>query len=352
VIISTSAPSNVLELLVPGLLGPIPPRQGQRLSTPTLDRLLARGRQSAAPATDLTTALLARFGADASAPYSLAADDASWDHTDFCMHAAPVHLRPDRDLLRLFDARHLGISQAEADALTAELNAHFAPDGLRFTAPSTSRWYLFCQQPPALKAQPLERVIGQHVDGLLPTGDDAAHWAQLMNEAQMLLFQSPVNQQRESSGRPPVNGLWTWGGGVWRALADAAPSDRLPACLQARSPLALGLAAAAGVTVESPDAAWETQAGSYLVVLEQFRDALLDTDDKAWSAAAEALDHWLAPAVDALRAGRLDEIIIDACDGRRWSLCRADLRRFWPGNWGRPWRRSKSLADLAQQQSG
>jgi hypothetical protein len=345
VTISTSAPTNVLELLVPGLLGPIPPRLGQPLSTPTLDRLLARGRQSAVPATDLTTALLARFGADASAPYSLAADDPSWDHAGFCMHAAPVHLRPDRDLLRLFDARHLGISQDEADGLTAELNAHFGPDGLRFAAPSASRWYLFCQQPLALKGQPLERVIGQHIDGRLPTGEDAARWAQLMNEAQMLLFQSPVNQQREANRRPPVNGLWTWGGGVWRGLADAAPSGRPPTCLQARSPLALGLAAAAGALVEPPDAAWNRHLGSHLVVLEQFRDALLDADDQAWSAAAEAFDHWLVPAVDALRAGRLDAIIIDACNGRRWSLRRADLRRFW--RWS--WRRSPSLADLAQQ---
>ncbi len=130
--ISTSAPPNVLELLVPGLLGPIPPRQGQPLSTPTLDRLLARGRQSATPATDVTTALLARFGADASAPYSLAADDPGWDRAGFCMHAAPVHLRPDRDLLRLFDARHLDISQDEADGLTAELNAHFARGRIAF----------------------------------------------------------------------------------------------------------------------------------------------------------------------------------------------------------------------------
>jgi hypothetical protein len=353
---STSAPPNVLELLVPGLLGPIPPLPGQSLSTPTLDLLLARGRQSAAASTDLTTALLARFGADASAPYSLAADDPGWDHAGYCMHAAPVHLRPDRDLLRLFDARHLGISQEDADGLTAELNAHFAADGLRFTAPTPSRWYLFCGQPPAMQSQPLELVIGQHVDGLLPTGDDAARWAQLMNEAQMLLFQSPVNQQREASGRPPVNGLWTWGGGVWRALADAAPSARLPAHLQARLPLALGLAAAAGAPAEPPDAPWKAHASSHLVVLEQFRDALLDRDDAAWSAAAEALDRWLAPAVDALRAGRLDEISIDACDGRRWSLYCPDLRRFgrrcWRRMWGWPWRRSKALADLAQQSTG
>lgn len=333
----------VLELLVPGLLGPIPARPDGSPSTPTLDRLLARGRSSTSLNRDLTTALLDRFGADASAPYSLAADDPDWDRAGFCLHADPVHLRPDRDLLRLFDATHLSIAQDEADVLTAELNAHFSADGLRFTAPTPSRWYLRCEQAPALRTQSLERAVGQHIDGLLPSGADAAHWARLMNEAQMLLFQSPVNRRREAAGRPAVNGLWTWGGGCWRELAEAA-ADSLPARLVwTRSALARGLAAASGAWVESLDAAWTPHPGSALAVVDQLREALLDGDDAAWASATEALNQWLAPAFDALRAGHLDRIIVDACNGQRWSLTRTDLRGFGP----RFWRRPRPLVTLA-----
>jgi hypothetical protein len=339
--ISTSAPPNRLELFVPGLLGPIPPQPGKPVSTPALDRLLARGRQSATLHPDLTSALLSCFGADASAPYSLAADDPDWDRTGYYMHADPVHLRPDRDLLRLFDARHLGMSQDEADALTAELNAHFAADGLRFKAPTASRWYLHCEQPPALRTQPLARVIGQHIDGLLPSGEDAAHWAQLMNEAQMLLFQSPVNQRREARGRPSVNGLWTWGGGVWRDLVDAVPTAPRPNLVWAGSPLAHGLAAASGAVIEPLGEAWKPHAGHAVAVVDRLQEVLLNADDLGWVTAAEALEQWLSPALDALRAGRLDEITVDACNGRRWCLRRADLRRFW--------RRSQPLATLAAQ---
>ena len=142
--------ATVLEVLVPGLFGPVPLPPELAPETPVLDRILTRGDALERPGSDLTTALLARFGAAASAPYALAAEpdatevaaEPSPQQGAFWMHADPVHLRPDRDQLRLFDARHLGISRAEADALVAELNAHFGGDGLRFIAPDAGRWYL------------------------------------------------------------------------------------------------------------------------------------------------------------------------------------------------------------------
>jgi len=346
------AAPNRFELLVPGLLGPIPSDPaalppGQRSKTPMLDLLLARGRPSAVADGNqrLAGRLLERFGANASAPYCLAADDPDWDRGGYYMHADPVHLRPDRDLLRLFDARHLGISSAEAQALVAELNAHFAADGLRFIAPIASRWYLHCEHPPAIKTQPLEGVIGQHIDGLLPSGPDAARWASLMNEAQMLLFQSPANQRRENEGRPAVNGLWTWGGGLWQVPTGAD----LPALVRAQSPLAQGLAAAADLAVEAPREVWRPRDGIQLADWHQLQDAVLDTDELAWAAAAESLDQGLAPLVDALRAGDLQRINIDSCDGHCWSIERADLRAFWRPYWPSPWRRPPTLARRVAQ---
>jgi hypothetical protein len=241
------------------------------------------------------------------------------------MHADPVHLRPDRDRLRLFDARQLGISRAEADALVAEVNAHFAGDGLRLVAPAAARWYLTAERPPALETAPLERVIGRSLDGHLPDGSDARRWAALMNEVQMLLFQSPVNQAREAAGRPAVNGLWTWGGGHWRPL----PNDRVPARVQGGGPLAVGLAAAAGAAAEPLPAHAEAAPGTTLAVHDRLLDAALDADETAWAAAAVALDRWLAPVLDALRGGALAELTIDACDGRGWRVRRAGLLRLW-----------------------
>jgi hypothetical protein len=344
------AAAPVLELLVPGLLGPIPPAPDQQPSTPTLDWLLARGKQCVSPRGGLDAALLARFAADASAPYCLAVDDPDWDRTGFFMHAEPVHLRPDRDLLRLFDARHLDISAAEAKALVAALNHHFAADGLRFSAPGASRWYLHCEQPPALQTRPLADAVGRHIDGLLPSGPDAARWASLMTEAQMLLFQTPVNQRREAAGRPAVNGLWIWGGGVWgRPSAPDLPQRLLIEQRASSAPLAAGLAAAAGVAVEGIETGSLSYAVDTLMVWDRLQEAVADADQRAWAAGAEALDQRLRPMADALRSGALGRIIVDACDGRRWSISGRGTNLFWPRALQGLWRRSPTLAQRADQ---
>lgn len=326
-----------LTFFAPGLLGPVPLLPEQAVKTPAIDLVLSRGRREHEPSADdlsigLTQGLLQRFGAAASAPYARAADDPGWDRRGLVMHADPVHLRPDRDQLRLFDARHLGISDAEAVALAHEVNAHLAEDGLRLVTPVASRWYLELDQPPEIETSPLEAVIGRHIDGFLPTGADAGRWAALMTELQMLLFQSPVNQRRQQQGRPAVNALWISGLGRWQPLPKHPRWSRL--C--ADQALARGLAAAAGLEV-LPGAAQADQPGS-LVVADDLGDSLLDADADLWEAAVGRLETRLAGALSALRAGRVDAIEVDLGDRRRWQLRRGDVRRFW--------RRSPSLMRL------
>ena len=338
---AATLPLKALELLVPGLLGPVPPPPGQPLRTPTLDLMLDRAAAVPCGHADPASALLARFGASASAPYALAADDPSWNHTGWWLHADPVHLRPDRDLLRLFDAAHLGISRAEADALVTQLNAHFAGDGLHFHAPVADRWYVRCEAPPGLATTPLARVDGRHVDGFLPTGADASRWAALMSEAQMLLFQSPVNREREAAGRPGVNGLWCWGGGVWQAPA------RPPSFAVGAAPLLRGLAAAAGIEHRDGPVADVAElatvdADRVVVFWDAPWDALRDRDAGAWAAAVAALERWLAPLPAALRRGEIDKLDIDPCDAGCRVVRGADLRWY-----RRRLRRPPSLLDRA-----
>ena len=303
-----------LDLIIPALLGPVP-QTPEPPPTPTLDLLLDRARKDADSAwADLPSLLLARFGAEAAAPYALAADAPDWDRRGWWLHADPVHLRPDRDLLRLFDARHLGISRAEADGLVAALNAHFADDGLNWHAPVADRWYLRCEKPPAIQTTPLAQVTGQHIDPYLPTGADALRWSALMSEAQMLLFQHPVSQAREAAGRPAVNGLWCWGGGTWQP--PATPPDLAVGL----GSLLHGLAAAADRPCQSRPAADVSAhfagAGERVLVLwDALDEALADRDLDAWAGAARALEQWLAPGPAALRKGTLAELRIYPCDG-------------------------------------
>ncbi|MFP4062798.1 MAG: hypothetical protein ACLFS2_08395 [Halochromatium sp.] len=363
-----------LTVLAPGLLGPVPLLPEQAPRTPALDRLLGRGQprhrpDAGAADTRLTGRLLERFGAAASAPYARAADDPRWDRKGTVLHADPVHLRPDRDRLRLFDARHLGIGQDEAETLAQAVNAHLADDGLRLVTPVASRWYLELAERPRLETRPLEAAIGRHIDGLLPTGADASRWAALMTEVQMLLFQSPVNRAREACGRPAVNALWLSGAGEWRALA---PPPGL-AKVWADQPLARGLAMASGLDVMGPDApvpgpepeprpdrtgraaTGDDETGraraaghdgfraepGLLLVEAGMADGMLDADEASWRGAVLGVEARAAQALQALRAGELDGVTLDLCDGRQWQLTLGRLRRFW--------RRPQPLAERLDQ---
>lgn len=339
-------PATRLTVLAPGLLGPLPMPPEPAPATPAFDLFLRYADPvqltpptSSAPQASragagmesgaawggvdgsLTGGLLQRFGAVGSAPYARAADDPSWDRRGYLMHADPVHLRADRDQLRLFDAAHLGISRDEADALVAEINALIATDGLRLVAPQADRWYLELPEWPRLETDPLEVVNGHTIDRFLPTGPDAAHWAALMTEVQMLLFQSSVNLGRERRGRPMVNGLWLSGAGQWQALATPCGWQRL----YSGAPLARGLAEAAGIEAHLPTAA-EPLPGSIWAVetLLAARQAL-----GSWQHALARLDADLQAALGALRAGQLSGLELDLCDGRGWQLARPGLRRFW-----------------------
>ncbi len=317
-----------MELIAPGLLGPVPVLPEQLPPTPVLDRLLGRAETLPSPAATPEALLLARFGLppDAgTAAYALHADDPDADQTGWWLHADPVHLRADLDRLRLFDGRRLDIEPAEAAALADAFNAHFADDGLRLHAPVAERWYLQAQTPPRITAQPLSVVAGRSVDPFLPVGDDARRWAGLMNEAQMLFHQHPVNQRREQTGRPAINGLWTWGGGRWAPIPRPAELSAVHADLA----LARGLAEAAGIATlpGSSVADHIDDPGTRLWVYNDLQPAVIDAEPAPWCRALAELDALLAPALAALRAGRLAELVIDA--DARYRIRRRDLGRFW-----------------------
>jgi len=80
----------------------------------------------------------------------------------------------------------------------------------------------------------------------------------LMNEAQMLLHEHPVNAGREARGELALNSIWFWGGGVIDA-SKARPFSTVVG----DDPLTRGLALAAGI----PARALPKDAGSMLAGL-------------------------------------------------------------------------------------
>lgn len=189
----------------------------QELRLPALESVLARGHRSACAAEGIEAYLCELLGIERQqdwplAPITLEADGGQAEAA-YWLRADPVHLSVMRDRLVLEDSAALELSQPEADALAADIRAHFGASFCPMPA-QPQRWYLRLPEPPQLATTPPSSAAGRDIDGLQPRGRDAMRFRALINELQMLLHDHPVNQSREARGSLPVNSLWLWGGGT------------------------------------------------------------------------------------------------------------------------------------------
>ena len=214
-----------------------------------LETLLALGQARAQPA--MFEPCLAEASGLATEAYAALArlgdggerDDACW------WYAHPVHLTLQRDHFTLAHPAPLPLSDAHCAALMADLNRHFAQDGLRFYRSEKGRWYLRTQEMPRLQTAMLAEAVGHDVQEFQPQGADAGRWKGIQNELQMLLHEHPVNREREAQALPAVNSLWLCGQG--RLTAHAGTS--VYAAVYADHPFARGLAIHAGVPLHALD---------------------------------------------------------------------------------------------------
>ena len=326
-----------IDLLVPGLLGPMPALR-EIDATPkaaSIEGCLARASVTEITPRDYPSTLFHLFGLSQepsgdlpTAPFCRLADGAPPD-AGYWLQASPVHLRPNGDGLLLFDAGHLNISLDEANRLAAMVREHFSDQGWRVEVYDPQRWYLAMEKRPDLQTSPLFEVIGRNIDGFLPRGRDAMDWHAKLNEMQMLLHMAQVNMLREGRGQLSINGLWLHGGGSFHPITDAVYT-----AVSADEPLVRGMALAAGVTPSAlPRESVELLSGSarQLVVTQLLERAVLDADPYGWVAAVERMDAWLEPLLQAVRAKRLGHINLYPCNGSVYRIDAGGLRRFWRG---------------------
>lgn len=320
-----------VQLFVPDLV-PDPPDPAIALSRfPALHRLLSRARRQRYAAEHFEALLCMAFGLRPQRDdYPVAAltllADGGTPANDFWLRADPVHLHARHSDLVLVESERLEIEAAEAAALTESLNRHFAEEDLAFSAPVPNRWYLRVPAPVQMRTVPPRHAAGRSVDPLLPDGTDALVWHRRANEAQMLLHDHRVNQEREGRRAPTINSLWFWGGGRIPDCTTAPES-----VVWAEDALARGLAACAKRPLESlpRDAgAWLERAtqGRHLVLLEPARGG-------SWDQRMAHLEiAWFAPLVRALSRGAMGELELishHAGHALRFGLSRGALWKFW-----------------------
>ena len=231
------------------------------------------------------------------------------------LRADPAHVRAELTTARLMACGDLGLSPDDCAALLKPLRPLFGDAGFPIDAPVPSRWYL--RGPPGAKLPAFSApadALGDDLRQHLPQGPAASRWSALLNEAQMILHEHPLNRERASRGLPPVNSLWFWGAGVlpeWvrTSLAVVLTRDAVVAALARQA----GIAAIAPdpARIESPQTQW------------------FDLDDAA--GLAELAVRWL-PAFDAaLSHKRIPELRVAFASGERYLVKPGHRWRFWRG---------------------
>jgi hypothetical protein len=323
-----------LTLLAPVLLSAaVPELARQMVRLPNLEALFAAGTISNAD-TSAEQWLCAQLGLRASeeppiAALRLASDTAAQADTGsgYWLCADPIATTMGIDSVRI-DCAIRDLTLPEAEALTQSLNEFFARDGLRFVAPSASRWYVQCNAPQRIATTPLWRAIGGSMLIQFPTGADAPAWRARLNEAQMLLYAHPVNAAREENGRPRVASLWWWGGGSWPAFGLATIDAVLG------GPRWVETACAASRTDYQP-----RRAEPSAIFQTSMRQTLLILDDD-WEQSAMTLDplarwddEWFGALRAALDAGQLEQATLIFPWGE--GTLRVNLKRPRRSRWHR-----------------
>jgi hypothetical protein len=229
------------------------------------------------------------------------------------LRADPAHVRPDINGARLLACGEmLALDDADRAAFLPTLKPLFGDAGGAIDAPTPSHWYLRLPREAKLPefTEP-DDALGADLFDHLAEGSEGRRWRVLLGEAQVVLHNHPWNTQRAARGKPQVNSLWFWGGGV---LPELVRSQHTVACSNDESTRAL--AHAAGIALPMP-AGFAPGPGDAIFDLHDMRDlAMLD-------------GAWLRPAIQALDRGDLRRLALDFADGSVHEFTRGQRWRFW-----------------------
>ncbi|MCA1326658.1 hypothetical protein [Herbaspirillum sp. alder98] len=333
---------NQLTVLIPFALPPAELARDllRQASAPALAMLLARAGQTAPPqACDpFSRALphehwlaqhfgLTRSTPDSSPPAASAlmqrfghgAREGHW----FVLH--PAHIHVARDHLVLTDVGQLQLEQAQSQKLFDAAAPLFVELGYELIYGDARTWFIRADAWAGLRTSTPGAASGRNVDIWMPEGPGELAWRKLQNEVQMQWFTEALNEEREARGLKTVNSIWLWGGSNAGADTGAKPGATSVAPGGWQLPLGQGGAAELGALVAA--------SGPRLLALDTLIELALAEEWGLWLQRVEELDRdWLAPLLDALRAGAIDriELVLTGSDRvRQFGTGRANLRKFW-----------------------
>lgn len=128
------------------------------------------------------------------------------------LFADPIHLQMEMRDARVMAWDNLAVSSDESEAIQSALTDVFDASGLELCLAPDHRLYLRAASGQVLPDfMPAPDALGCSLSEILP---EDRKWAALFNECQVILYNHPLNVQRQRRGQASVNGLWFWGQGV------------------------------------------------------------------------------------------------------------------------------------------
>ena len=134
----------------------------------------------------------------------------------------PVHWHVGRDHVSLADPEALKLSEEESRQFLEAIRHLFESEGWSLVYGAATRWYAAHDTLDGLPCASLDRVIGRNVDLWLESQAQARLLRRLQNEVQMLLYDHPLNDEREARVELPVNSFWLSGCGRAQRVSAGA----------------------------------------------------------------------------------------------------------------------------------
>ena len=137
------------------------------------------------------------------------AADAVWVNAD------PAFVIADAVTVRTLAIGNLGLTAQESSELAKPLKSLFGDAGFPLEVSPAGHWQLRCPKSARLPVfSPPTAVLGDDMARHLPSGDNERQWRHLLNEAQVILHNHPLNAARAQRGLSPANSVWFWGEGA------------------------------------------------------------------------------------------------------------------------------------------
>jgi len=241
--------------------------------------------------------------------------------------ADPVHIQTGIDQMLLHPIAWDVICPKETADIIQKLNLHFAQDDFFFEVSEkhNGHWYLIydkVKQSIPLSTTPLSDMLGQDVFKHLPKSD-TLNWHQLLNETQMLLHPSPLEETQKNAGDLPINSVWLWGGGE----AYDEPLKHNIDTIFGNTAISATTAFAADCQHQPlPDTIEPLLEGTNLLLLDKLILPAVQDQPILWHKSLNHLsEHYLRPLYQKWRENVLD-INLYTCDGRHFEVRK---RHFW-----------------------